>query len=124
MVQEMSADQYPLTKDPSKKNTERVTQHKRVDTRAVKNMDTLSDGKNLVDSMPLRGALTQADMKHRLDSRGSMASSQAPTNLNSNWIETSKLEKTLRGLNMVNKATSIIDTFLVTIKEIVNNLIQ
>ena len=61
---------------------------------------------------------------YRLDSRGSIASSNAPTNLNSNWVETSKLEKTLRGLNMVNKATSILDTFVTTIKELVNNLIQ
>lgn len=50
-----------------------------------------------------------------------MASSHAPTNANSNWIETSKLEKSLRGLGMLNKSISIIETLLATIKEIVNN---
>ena len=63
-------------------------------------------------------------MINRPDSRGSIESSNAPTNINSNWIETSKLEKTLRGLNVVNKATTIMETFLYSIKEIVNNLIQ
>ena len=53
-----------------------------------------------------------------------MASSHAPTNANSNWIETSKLEKSLRGLGMLNKSISIIETLLATIKEIVNNWIQ
>ncbi|CAI2381202.1 unnamed protein product [Moneuplotes crassus] len=127
-VQEISSEHYTHLKKPEKKNKiDKSNMHKRVETKAGGQFNTLGNQYTLVPG-PQR-ANTQADpfgkMKshHRLDSRGS-ASSNNQTNLGSNWIETSKLEKSFRGLNMVNKASTILDTFIVTIKEIATNLVQ